>query len=87
MALIGVINSLIIQIPSVKVLVAIALGLLLLYVIIGFPTSSSPLPIINDRQPFEFSDAKVKERYRTNAKELLESGLEKVRCDSERAAE
>lgn len=82
MALTGVINSLIIQIPSVKVLVTIALGLLLLYVILVFQTSSSQLPTINGRKPFELSDSKVKERYRTNAKELLESGLEKVRCDS-----
>jgi hypothetical protein len=87
MALMGVINSLINQIPSVKVLVTIALGLLLLYVILDFQTSSSALPIINGRKPFELSDAKLKERYRTNAKELLESGLAKVRCDSEESLE
>lgn len=78
MALIKVIDSLTNQEPLPNVLVTVALALLFLYFIFNFQTPSRSLPIINARKPFEFSNNKLKERYRTHAKELLESGLQKV---------
>jgi flagellar biosynthesis protein FliP len=82
MAVTGVIGSLVNQISPGSV-VTIGLALFLLYVILEFQTSLSySLPLINGRKPFEFSNANAKERYKKNAKELLELGFKKVRCHS-----
>ncbi|KAJ5249007.1 Cytochrome P450 [Penicillium chermesinum] len=53
--------------------IALALGLSLLL----RRRNAKPLPVINGRKLFEFTDSGLKERYRTSAKELLEEGLRK----------
>jgi hypothetical protein len=83
MALIELIGSGIDRISLRSVLTA---GLVLIFLHI-FNLQFSPsrsLPVINGRKLFELSDANAKKRYRTNAKELLELGFQKVRyCSAE----
>lgn len=66
------------QTPEVQIALIAFLLLSSLYAIVKSQLSSQALPVINCRKRFEFSDKKVKERYRANAKELLEQGLQKV---------
>ena len=65
------------QTPAATVVATIVLALCL-NLLFKLRASSTSLPIINGRKLFEFSDRGLKERYRTNAKELLEFGLEQV---------
>lgn len=65
------------QFPAAGVAVTLALALCL-SLLLKLRASSKSLPIINGRKLFEFSDKGLKDRYRTNAKELLEYGLQQV---------
>ncbi|OQD73658.1 hypothetical protein PENDEC_c014G01357 [Penicillium decumbens] len=74
MTLINSAISMVYEHPTAKVALTIALALCLCF-IFKHRGSSQPLPVINGRRFFEFSDKNLKERYRTNAKGLLDLGL------------
>ena len=80
MALTEIIGSLINHSSPGSVVLVVGVILFLAYLISDFhPSRSRSIPLINTRQRFEFTDSKAKQRYLTNAKELLQIGFQTVR--------